>query len=131
MAEELWKAVRQAKGEDDGKPAPFTEVGNDNPLPDMDLTSLYGDAGSIRSEDSRPASLRTLPPYLGEYEARTEIRALPSQRREKHEVLDAKSLTEILSTPVRCTISLAELLRLRPGLWTEVGHCLEKFKESD
>ena len=93
----------------------------------MDLTSLYGDAGSIRSEDSRPASLRTLSPYLGEYEAKSEIRALPSQRREKHTRIDAKSLMEILSTPVKCTITLAELLNLRPGLWTEVGNCLEKF----
>ena len=73
------------------------------------------------------ASLRTLPPYLGEYEARSEIKALPSQRKEKHKRLDAKSLTEILSTPVKCTIILVELLKLRPGLWTEVGHCLEKF----
>ena len=77
----------------------------------MDLTSLYGDAGSVRSEDSRPVSLRTLPPYLGEYEAKSEVKALLSQRTEKHTRLDAESLTEILSTPVKCTITLAELLR--------------------
>ncbi len=81
----------------------------------------------VKSEDSRPASLKTLPPYLGEYEAKSEIRALPSQRRTGPKKIDAKALTDILSTPVKCTITLAELLKIKPELWTEVGKCLEKF----
>ena len=76
--EELWKAVREAKGGADEGPAPLTEIGNDNPQPEWDLTSLYGDMGSVKSEDSRPASLRTLPPYMGDYEAKSEVRAIPS-----------------------------------------------------
>ena len=66
--------------------------------------------GSVKSKDSRAASLKTLPPYMGEYEAKSEVRAIPSQRKVGPKKIDAKTLTEILSTLVKCTITLAELL---------------------
>ena len=72
--------MREAKGGGDEGPAPLIEIENDNPQPEWDLTSLYGDMGLVKSEDSRPASLRTLPTlphYMGEYEAKSEVRAIP------------------------------------------------------
>ena len=45
----------------------------------------------------------------------------------KKENLDTRGLIEILSTLVTCTITLAELLRIKPKMWANVGECLRKF----
>lgn len=103
----LWEAIRNAK---DGsltiKSAPFETISEHPQGGEQDLESLYGDAGSQKSEDSKAKSLKTLPSYLGN------VRAL-------------------MSTPVNCTITLAELLRLRPKMWDDLGLCLEKLGIKD
>ena len=35
------------------------------------------------------------------------------------------NLIELLETPIRCTLPLAELLKAKPELWKEVGKCLK------
>ncbi|MCO5566310.1 hypothetical protein L7F22_019987 [Adiantum nelumboides] len=126
--EELWKAVRNAQHrEDDVRSAPFPEIALDRPPMDVDLQSFYGEAGSEASGDSRPETIRALPSFIGDYEAKSDIYRVPTQRMGKNETLDTEVLTQLLSTPVKCTITLAELLKLRPSMWTEVGKCLEKF----
>ena len=92
----------------------------------MDHSSYFGDQGSVKSVESISRSLRTLPPYMGEYEANS-IMAVPSQRMTKRENLDTRGLIEILSTLGSCTITLAELLRIKPEMWANVGECLKKF----
>ncbi|MCO5593983.1 hypothetical protein L7F22_048002 [Adiantum nelumboides] len=47
---------------------------------EFDMQSYWGDKGSLKSLDSQPNSLKTLPSYMGEYEARSKIRAIPSQK---------------------------------------------------
>ena len=96
-------------------------------LNNMDQSSYFGDQGSVKSVESISRSLRTLPPYMGEYEAKSDIMAVPSQRMTKRGNLDTRGLIEILSTPVTCTITLAELLRIKPEMWVNVGECLKKF----
>ncbi len=64
---------------------------------------------------------------MGEYEAKSDIMAVPSQRMTKKEDLDTRDLIKILSTPITCTITLAELLRIKPEMWANVGECLRKF----
>ena len=93
----------------------------------MDQTSYFGDQGSVKSIESISRSLRTLPPYMGEYEAKSDIMAVPSQRMTKKEDLDTRGLIEILSSLVTCTITLEELLRIKPEMWANVGECLRKF----
>ena len=94
---------------------------------DVDMQSFYGDDGSTVSEDSRPDTLKAMPSFIGDYEARSDIYRVPTQRFNKEKVLDTEVLTQLMSTPMKCTITLAELLKLRPSVWTEVGQCLEKF----
>lgn len=79
------------------------------------------------SQDSWPVSLRTLPSYKGEYETKSAAMTVRTHRQDPKEVLDTQGLTTILSTPIMYTITLAELLRIRPNVWNEVGDCLEKF----
>ena len=83
--------------------------------------------GSKTSEDGRPESLRTLPHYMGDFETKSEVRRLPLQQIGGTQELDTQILMELLSTPVKCIITLAELLKLKPSMWTEVGRCLDKF----
>ncbi|MCO5581225.1 hypothetical protein L7F22_035103 [Adiantum nelumboides] len=49
---EMWKAVREAKGDDDEKPAPLTEMGNDGPQPEMDhlCSAVIFDCASYSSK---------------------------------------------------------------------------------
>ena len=93
----------------------------------MDHSSYFGDQGFVKSVESISRSLRTLPPYMGEYEAKSDIMAVPSQGMTTKGNLDTRGLIEILSTPVTCTITLAELLRIKPEMWANVGECLKKF----
>ena len=39
--------------------------------------------------------------------------------------LDITSLSTLLSAPIKCTLSLADLLRARPDLWEEVAKYLK------
>ena len=100
------------------------EAGSQN---NMDQSSYFGDQGSVKSIESISRSLRTLPPYMGEDEEKSDIMVVPSQRMTKKENLDTRGLIEILSTPVTCTITLAELLRIKSEMWANVGECLKKF----
>ena len=93
----------------------------------MDQHSYYGDAETEMSIESEKNSLNTLPSYLGEYEARSEVRAMPSIRNNASKEIDSKGLTDILSTPIKCTITLADLLRIKPQLWGTVDSCLAKI----
>ena len=41
--------------------------------------------------------------------------------------MDTQGLQELLSTRVRCTLTMAELLKVKKHMWKEVGKCLEKM----
>ncbi|MCO5587465.1 hypothetical protein L7F22_041414 [Adiantum nelumboides] len=80
-------------------------------------------------EDCRPSvkmSTRVAMGFAaGEHEAKSEVKIVPSQMRAIPKMIDTKSLQELLSTPVICTITLSELLKIRPHLWEEMGKHLE------
>ena len=41
--------------------------------------------------------------------------------------MDSQGLQEFLSASVRCTLTIAELLKVRPQMWRELGQCLQKM----
>ena len=139
-ADQLWKRVWEARNNEwshknhfgdsfqpiltETPPIEEFEAGSQN---NLDQPSYFGDQGSVKSIESISRSLRTLPPYMREYKEKSDIMAVPSQRMTKKENLDTRGLIEILSTPVTCTITLAELLRIKPEMWANVGECLRKF----
>lgn len=77
--------------------------------------------GSEKSEDSKPNTLKTLPSYLGEYEARSDVIKLMSFLKENPPILDSMNLAALLSAPIKCTLTLAEVLKVKPELWKDVG----------
>ncbi|MCO5561039.1 hypothetical protein L7F22_014660 [Adiantum nelumboides] len=122
----LWETIRNRKDESVIlQLAPILEINLDNEFYPGDIQSLYGDAGTEVSMESKPQSLKTLPSFIDEHEAKSEMRIVPSQIRAIPKMIDTKSLQEMLSTSVTCTITLSELLKIRPHLWIEMGKHLE------
>ncbi|MCO5563531.1 hypothetical protein L7F22_017175 [Adiantum nelumboides] len=122
----LWETIRNRKDKSATlQSAPIPEVVLNNDFYPGDIQSLYGDTGTEVSMDSKPPSLKTLPSFIGKHEAKSEIRIVPSQQRATPKMIDSKELQEMLSTPVTCTITLSELLKIRPHLWEEMGKHLE------
>ena len=65
--------------------------------------------------------MRELPLYMGSYEEGSNVMILPSQKRAHKPVMDSQGLQEFLSTPLKCTLIIAELLKVRPQMWKELG----------
>ena len=61
-----------------------------------------------------------LPSFQGDYEAKSKTKRIPSRQHHSPRVLDIGNLTELLATPIRCTLPLAKLLKAKPKLWKEV-----------
>ncbi|MCO5588534.1 hypothetical protein L7F22_042491 [Adiantum nelumboides] len=110
----LWETIRNRKdGSATWQSAPILEIVLDNEFYPDDIESLYGDVGTKVSMDSKPQSLKTLPSFIGEHKAKSEIKIVPSQMRAIPKMIDTKSLQEMLSTPMTCTITFSELLKIR------------------
>ena len=77
------------------------------------------------SQESKADSFKTLPSYLGEYETNSEVKKLPTLKLPSPKTLNISSLSMLLSTPIKCTLSLADLLRARPKMWEEVARYLK------
>ena len=71
--------------------------------------------------------MKTLPSFQGEYEAQSNIRKLPSHKKYTPPTMDMINLSALLATPIKCTLPLADILRVKPELWKDVGKCLEKM----
>ena len=119
--ENLWSMVEKAKqGSNIFDSAPIEEVHIDpNPL-DFDENSIYGYIGSVKSQESQHKFLKELPQYLGEHEARSEIKVLPSIQGKPNHEKDTMILTNLLSTQIGCRLTLGELLKVRPQLWNDL-----------
>ncbi|MCO5577550.1 hypothetical protein L7F22_031381 [Adiantum nelumboides] len=122
----LWETIKNRKDKSATlQSAPIPEVVLNNEFYPGDIQSLYGDAGTEVSMDSKPPSLKTFQSLIGKHKARSKIRIVPSQQRATPKMINSKGLQEMLSTPVTCTITLSELLKISPHLWEEMGKHLE------
>ena len=68
-----------------------------------------------------------MPQYLGEHEAKSKIRVLPSIQGKAKQEKDTVNLAAILSTQIECRLTLGELLRVRPNLWTDLAGTLQSI----
>ena len=98
----LWEAVKRTQGRDEGqneKP-PLEEIDFDQKTLEIEIRSEYGDAGSESSQSSKANTLKNLPSYQGDYEARSEVRKIPSQRFPSPPKTDIVNLTALMSAPI-------------------------------
>jgi hypothetical protein len=78
-ANQLWEAVKHTQlGAHSREEPPLDKIDFDQKTLELELRSEYGDAGSEKSEDSKAETLKTLPSYQGDYEARSDIKRLPT-----------------------------------------------------
>ena len=124
----LWDAVNQAKNEttESVKPS-LVEVDFDQKTLELELRSDNYDGESEKLGNSKAETLKTLPSYQGDYEAVSEVRKLPSQKLNSSPKLDIANLTALMSAPIRYTLPLTDVLRVRPELWKELGLQLKKL----
>ena len=106
---------------------PLVEIDFDQKTMELQLRSDNYDRESEKSGDSKAETLKTLPSYQGDYKAASEIHKIPSQKLDSFLKLDIANLTALMSAPIRCTLPLADVLRVRPELWKELGLQLKKL----
>ncbi|MGJ2631344.1 hypothetical protein ACR8J5_22150, partial [Salmonella enterica subsp. enterica serovar Paratyphi A] len=118
LATQLWEEVREKlKGKTEGGKPPLTSIAQpENSERQLGASpSVSGDWESETVVSSQDTQLNSLPNYLGEYEARSEIVPVPTARSTMNEPQkDAANLQAMMSAPVTCTLPLADLLKLRP-----------------
>ena len=102
------------------------EIDFDQKTLETKIRSEYGNAGSESSKSSKANTQKTLPSYQGDYEARSEVRKIPSQKFPSPPKMDGVNLTAaLMSAPIQCTLPLADVLRVKPELWKELGKYLK------
>ena len=108
----LWETVKrtQQKTESQGTKPPLDEIDFDQKTLELEIRSENGDAGSEKSEESKAETMKTLPSYQGDYEAKSEVRKLPNQKFPTSPTLDIVNLTALMSAPIQCTLPLADVL---------------------
>ena len=127
-ANQLWEAVKHTQpGAHSLAEPPIDEIDFDQKTLELELRSEYGDAGSEKSEDSKAETLKTLPSYQGDYEAKSDIRKLPSVQNKPAAVLDLVNLSALMSAPIKVTLPLADVLKVKPELWKDVGKMLRRL----
>lgn len=123
----LWEAVNQKREEvsDKQEKPPLVEIDFDQHTLAMDLRSEDRDKGSEISQESKADTLKTLPSYLGDYEAKSKTKKIPSQKFSSPPGLDVTNLVALMSTPIECKLPLSDVLKVKPELWGEVAKYLK------
>ena len=126
--EKLWNRVEQAKqGSNTFASAPMEEIYEDPNQCRYGTNSICGYIGLVESQESIDEDLNEMPQYLGEHEAKSEIRVLPSAHKKPKQEKDTINLTALLSTPIECRLTLGELLKVRPNLWNDLAKTLQNM----
>ncbi|MCO5546848.1 hypothetical protein L7F22_000285 [Adiantum nelumboides] len=125
LATQLWEEVREKlKGKTEDVKSPLTSIAHTEDANRQleAIPSVSGDWESETMVSSPDPHLDTLPNYLGEYEARSEVFPIPTARSMKNkEQKDGANLQALMSVPVTCTLPLADLLKVRPDLWENIA----------
>ena len=109
--------------------APITEIDLDGKQVHFNIGSRYGEqiSSKSKSKSSKASTMKELQSFLGDGGSDEDIRRVPSQYKPSPVILDTANLQALLSTPVKVTLPLVEVLRVRPELWQEVVDCLTKM----
>ncbi|MCO5595831.1 hypothetical protein L7F22_049882 [Adiantum nelumboides] len=81
---------------------------------------------SFISVTSKASGLKELPSFVDENGSDKEVLRVPSQYQPSPMVLDTANLQALLSTPAKVTLTMAEILKVKPELCQEVTTCLNK-----
>lgn len=125
---DLWEEIKRAKVDARSVKSPPLELVDFDPKTlILEMKSEQVDIGSEYAIESKQGTLKTLPSFLGDDDDRSKNKKLPSHRYGPIKTLDVSNLSSLLAIPIRCTLPLADVLRVKPELWEEVATCLKKM----
>ena len=111
----LWKEIREHKLKRIPKEkAPIKELDLDKSQLNIEIESRYADCGSNESLESTTESLKTMPSFIGEFNEKSDVTKVHTQYKSVPPILDATNLHALMSTLVRVTMPLADVLRVKP-----------------
>ena len=93
----------------------------------LELRSRQGDMGSEYALESEAKTIKTLPSFLGDGDDKSKDKKLPSQRYRPTKTMEVSILANLLATPIKCTLPLADILKEKLELWKGVGICLKQM----
>ena len=122
----LWEEVKQAKETAHHKEkAPITEIDLEKKQAHFDLITRYKDTQSSSSNnESKTSGLKELPSFINPEGSDKEVVKLPSQYHPSPLVTNTANIQTFMSTPIMVTLTLAEVLKVKPELWQEITTCL-------
>ena len=91
----------------------------------VNVESRYGDRGSKKSMESNVESLKILPSFMGDFEVKLDVKKVPTKYKPIPPVLDMMNLQALMSTPIKVTLPLADVLRVKLELWVDIANFLE------
>lgn len=110
----LWKEIRKEKlkGIPEDK-APIKELDLDKMQVHVNVESRYGDWGSEKFVESKADSLKTLPSFMEDFEVKLDVKKVPTKYKTMLLILDTTNLQALMSTLVKVTLPLADVLRVK------------------
>lgn len=126
IAEGPWQEVQELKEKDrvSETSIPISIVGLIEYM-EMDKLSLTKNKWKGEEDGGSEANtLSTLLSFLGDYEKKIKVIPFPKLQQITPSVKDTADLQAILSAPVRATLPLAGLLKVKPKLWEYVAETM-------
>ena len=123
----LWEEVKIASevANNKGK-SPIAKVDLNKKQAHLDMVTRYADTQSSSLNESKASGMKELPSFINPEGSDKEVLRLPSQYHLSPIVMDVANIQTFMSTPVKVTLTLAEVLKIKPELWQEVTTCLGK-----
>ena len=117
----LWEEVRKANESKDNKgKTPIIEVNLDKKQACIDLVTKFTDTEPNPSSISKALSIMEPPSFIEPKVSNKEMLRIPSQYHPSLIVMDTANIQALMSTPIKVTLTLAELLKVKPELWQEI-----------
>ena len=125
----LWEEVCKANGtaKNKGK-APISKVDLDKKQAHVNMVTRYAKIQSNSSNRIKASNMKKeLPSFINLEGGDKEVLKLPSQYHPSPIAMDTANIQTLMSTPIKGTLTFAEILKVKPELWQEVTTCLEKM----
>ena len=71
--------------------------------------------------------MKELPSFVKPERSDKEVLRVPSQYHPSPIIMDTANIQALMSTPIKVTLTLAKILKVKPKLWHEVRLCLENM----
>ena len=116
----MWEELRKTKeNREDEEKAPIIEIDLDKKQVKLDPIMGFEHEMTNSHSTCRTSGLTELPSFIDENGSDKEVLRVPSQYHPNPTVMDTANLQILMSTPVKVSMKLAEILKAKPELWQD------------